>query len=85
MLEFIDWGGATYSITPQQPHAPGDGIGQVQIAANCRKNMSEGKIVLSAGAGFLDYTSMDVDAYRRQCLRSFVAMLYHLGVAPRIA
>ena len=47
--------------------------------------MSEGKIGLSAGAGFLDYTSMDVDAYRRQCLRSFVAILYHLGVAPRIA
>ena len=47
--------------------------------------MSEGKIVLSVSAGFLDYTSMDVDAYRRQRLRSFVAMLYHLGVVPRIA
>ena len=32
-------------------------------------NMQEGRIGLRTGAGFLDYTGMDVDAYREQRLR----------------
>ena len=32
-------------------------------------------------AGFLDYSAMDVEAYRRQRIAALVALLKHMGVA----
>jgi 3-hydroxybutyryl-CoA dehydrogenase len=43
--------------------------------------MHEGRIGLRTGQGFLDYANLDVDAYRRERLAAFVAMLGQLGLA----
>ena len=45
------------------------------------RNMREGRIGLRSGQGFLDYAKLDIDAYRRDRLEAFVAMLKQLGLA----
>ena len=45
------------------------------------RNMQEGRIGLRTGAGFLDYSGLDVDAYREQRLAQLVDMLRHFGLA----
>jgi 3-hydroxybutyryl-CoA dehydrogenase len=45
------------------------------------RNMQEGRIGLRTGAGFLDYSGLDVDAYREQRLAALVDMLRHFGLA----
>jgi 3-hydroxybutyryl-CoA dehydrogenase len=42
-------------------------------------NMAAGRNGLRERAGFLDYATMDVEAYRRQRLAAFVAQLRHMG------
>jgi 3-hydroxybutyryl-CoA dehydrogenase len=81
LLEFIDWGGGdilhyasrylTDALNSDRYTAP-DIIG---------RNMAEGKIGLRTGQGFLDYTDMDIDAYREQRLAAFVDLLRHFGLA----
>lgn len=81
LLEFIDWGGGdilhyaskylTGALNSDRYTAP-DIIG---------RNMAEGKIGLRTGQGFLDYTDMDVDAYREQRLATFVGLLRHFELA----
>jgi 3-hydroxybutyryl-CoA dehydrogenase len=43
--------------------------------------MREGRIGLRTGAGFLDYTALDLDAYREQRLAALVDMLRHFKLA----
>ena len=43
--------------------------------------MREGRIGLRTGAGFLDYSGLDVDAYREQRLAELVNLLRHFGLA----
>jgi len=81
MLEFIDWGGGdilhyasrylTGSLNSERYAAP-EIIG---------RNMTEGRIGLSTRQGFLDYSDMDVDAYREARLKAFVALLKHFDLA----
>ena len=52
--------------------------------------MREGRIGLTTRKGFLDYENLDVESYRRERLKAFVAMLGFLGltrapVLPRAA
>jgi 3-hydroxybutyryl-CoA dehydrogenase len=44
-------------------------------------NMRDGRIGLRTGAGFLDYSGLDVDAYREKRLAELVDMLRHFGLA----
>jgi len=44
-------------------------------------NMRDGRIGLRTGAGFLDYSGVDVDAYREKRLADLVNMLRHFGLA----
>jgi 3-hydroxybutyryl-CoA dehydrogenase len=81
LLEFIDWGGGdilhyaskylTGALHSERYAAPGI-IG---------RNMAEGKIGLSTRQGFLDYSGMDVDAYRAERLKAFVDLLQHFELA----
>ena len=43
--------------------------------------MASGRIGMRTGAGFLDYTGLDVDAYREQRLAALVELLRHFGLA----
>ena len=38
------------------------------------------RIALTTGKGFLDYETLDIEAYRRDRLKAFVALLAHLGM-----
>jgi 3-hydroxybutyryl-CoA dehydrogenase len=81
ILEFIDWGGG--DILYYASRYLTDALGDDRYAAPAiiEKNMKEGRIGLSTRQGFLDYEGMDVDAYRRERLKAFVAMLGHFGLA----
>jgi 3-hydroxybutyryl-CoA dehydrogenase len=81
MLEFIDWGGGdilyyasrylTKALSNERYAAP-------EIV---ERNMRDGRIGLGTGQGFLDYENLDIDVYRRDRLKAFVAMLNQLGIA----
>jgi 3-hydroxybutyryl-CoA dehydrogenase len=43
--------------------------------------MHDGRIGMRTGAGFLDYSGLDVDAYREQRLAAMVDLLRHFGLA----
>jgi 3-hydroxybutyryl-CoA dehydrogenase len=80
MLEFIDWGGGdilyyasrylTQALRNERYAAP-------EIV---ERNMREGRIGLRTRQGFLDYAKLDLEAYRSERLRAFVAMLSFLGL-----
>ena len=80
MLEFIDWGGGDilYHASRYLTGALGDD--RYAAPEIVERNMAEGRIGLKTGKGFLDYESLDLDAYRRERLAAFVALLRHLGL-----
>jgi len=43
--------------------------------------MRDAASALRTGAGFLDYSGLDVDAYREQRLAAMVELLRHFGLA----
>ncbi len=45
------------------------------------RNMQDSRIGMRTGAGFLDYSGLDVDAYREQRLATMVDLLRHFGLA----
>lgn len=80
MLEFIDWGGGDILHQASRYMADATGEGRFDAPQIIKRNMAEGRIGLSTGEGFLDYSKMDIPAYRRERLAAFVAMLRHLGL-----
>ena len=72
LLEFIDWGGgdilyyASRYLDGRARQRPLPRAGRDR-----RRNMREGRIGLRTGAGFLDYSGLDVDAYREKRLPSW--------------
>ena len=81
LLEFIDWGGGDilYYASRYLTQALGD---QRYAAPEIiERNMREGRIGLKTGKGFLNYETLDVDAYRIERLKAFVAMLRMLELA----
>jgi 3-hydroxybutyryl-CoA dehydrogenase len=80
MLEFIDWGGG--DILYYASRYLTNALGSERYAAPdiVERNMAEGRIGLKSGAGFLNYESRDVEAYRRERLRAFVSLLGSMGL-----
>ena len=80
MLEFIDWGGG--DILYYASRYLTQALGNARYAAPeiIERNMREGRIGLTTGKGFLDYEKLDLDAYRAERLKAFVAMLGFLGL-----
>jgi len=81
MLEFIDWGGGDILYYASRYLTGALGSERYAAPEIVERNMREGHIGLRSGQGFLDYENLDVEAYRRQRLKAFVAMLGHLGIA----
>lgn len=81
LLEFIDWGGG--DILYYASRYMRDATGEERFAAPAviERNMAEGRIGLKTGRGFYDYEGRDIEAYRRERLGAFLAMLGHLGLA----
>ena len=80
MLEFIDWGGG--DILYYASRYLTQALGNERYAAPeiVERNMREGRIGLTTRKGFLDYENLDVESYRRERLKAFVAMLGFLGL-----
>ena len=81
LLEFIDWGGGDilfYASLYLEGALGSDRYRAPEVISN---NMRDGRIGLRTGAGFLDYSRLDIDAYREKRLADMVAMLRHFGLA----
>jgi 3-hydroxybutyryl-CoA dehydrogenase len=81
LLEFIDWGGGDILYYASQYLESALGSDRYRAPEVISRNMREGHIGLRTGAGFLDYTGLDVDAYREQRLAALVDMLRHFKLA----
>jgi 3-hydroxybutyryl-CoA dehydrogenase len=81
LLEFIDWGGGDILYYASRYLEGALGSERYRAPEVISRNMREGRIGLRTGAGFLDYSGLDVDAYREQRLAELVDMLRHFGLA----
>jgi 3-hydroxybutyryl-CoA dehydrogenase len=81
LLEFIDWGGGDILHYASRYLAGALNSDRYAAPDIIGRNMAEGKIGLRSGQGFLDYTDLDIDAYREQRLAAFVDLLKHFGLA----
>jgi 3-hydroxybutyryl-CoA dehydrogenase len=81
LLEFIDWGGGDILYYASRYLEGALGSDRYRAPEVISRNMEEGRIGLRTGAGFLDYSGLDVDAYRERRLAALVDMLRHFGLA----
>jgi 3-hydroxybutyryl-CoA dehydrogenase len=81
LLEFVDWGGGDILYHASRYLENALGSERYRTPDVISKNMQEGRIGLRTGAGFLDYSTLDLDAYREQRLAELVNMLRHFGLA----
>jgi 3-hydroxybutyryl-CoA dehydrogenase len=78
LLEFIDWGGGDILFYASRYLSKALESDRYTAPDIIERNMSEGRIGLRTGQGFLNYENLDLDAYRRERLRAFIAMLDQL-------
>jgi len=81
LLEFIDWGGGDILYYASRYLEGALGSDRYRAPEVISRNMQEDRIGLRTGAGFLDYSGLDIDAYREQRLAALVDMLRHFGLA----
>ena len=81
LLEFIDWGGGDILYYASRYLEGALGSDRYRAPEVIARNMRDGRIGMRTGAGFLDYSGLDVDAYREQRLAALVEMLRHFGLA----
>src|ERR1700722_14101946 len=81
LLEFIDWGGGDILYYASRYLEGALGSDRYRAPEVISRNMHEGRIGMRTGAGFLDYTGLDVDAHRERRLAELVDLLRHFGLA----
>jgi 3-hydroxybutyryl-CoA dehydrogenase len=81
LLEFIDWGGGDILYYASRYLEGALGSDRYRAPDVISNNMRDGRIGLRTGAGFLDYSGLDIDAYREQRLAVLVDLLRHFGLA----
>jgi len=81
LLEFIDWGGGDILYYASRYLEGALNSDRYRAPDVIFRNMQEGRIGLRTGAGFLDYSGLDIDTYREQRLASMVSMLRYVGLA----
>ena len=81
LLEFIDWGGGDILYYASRYLEGALGSDRYRAPEVISSNMKDGRIGLRTGAGFLDYSGLDIDAYRERRLAALVDMLRHFGLA----
>ena len=80
MLEFIDWGGGDTLYYASRYLAQALDNPRYAPPEIIERNMRDGRIGLTTRKGFLDYEKLDLEAYRGERLKAFVAMLGFLGL-----
>jgi 3-hydroxybutyryl-CoA dehydrogenase len=81
LLEFIDWGGGDILYYASRYLEGALGSDRYRAPEVISNNMKDGRIGLRTGAGFLDYSGLDIDAYRERRLAALVDMLRHYRLA----
>jgi 3-hydroxybutyryl-CoA dehydrogenase len=81
LLEFIDWGGGDILYYASRYLTGALGSDRYAAPDIIERNMTEGRIGLRTGQGFLDYAGMDVDAYREARLKELAEQLQKMGLA----
>jgi 3-hydroxybutyryl-CoA dehydrogenase len=81
LLEFIDWGGGDILYYASRYLEGALGNERYRAPDVISNNMRDGRIGLRTGAGFMDYSGLDVEAYREKRLADMVEMLRHFGLA----
>ncbi len=81
LLEFIDWGGGDILYYASRYLEGALGSDRYRAPEVISRNMREGRIGLRTGAGFLDYSGLDIDAYREQRLAELANLLRHFNLA----
>jgi 3-hydroxybutyryl-CoA dehydrogenase len=81
LLEFIDWGGGDILYYASRYLEGALGSDRYRAPEVISNNMKDGRIGLRTGAGFLDYSGLDIDTYRERRLAALVEMLRHFGLA----
>jgi len=81
LLEFIDWGGGDILYYASRYLEGALGSDRYRAPEVISNNMRDGRIGLRTGAGFLDYSGLNVDEYREKRLAAMVDMLRHFGLA----
>ncbi|MCZ7565409.1 MAG: 3-hydroxybutyryl-CoA dehydrogenase [Burkholderiales bacterium] len=80
LVEFIDWGGGDilyYASRYLREAMHDDRFAAPKIVED---NMHAGRIGLRTGKGFYDFDGIDAEAYRRERLGAFVALLRHFDL-----
>jgi len=80
LLEFIDWGGGDILYYASRYLTKALDNERYAAPEIIERNMKQGRIGLKTGQGFLNYEHLDLDAYRRERLKAFAAMLGQLGL-----
>jgi 3-hydroxybutyryl-CoA dehydrogenase len=81
LLEFIDWGGGDILYYASRYLEGALGSDRYRAPDVISNNMRDGRIGMRTGAGFLDYSGLNVDDYREKRLAELVNMLRHVGLA----
>jgi 3-hydroxybutyryl-CoA dehydrogenase len=81
LLEFIDWGGGDILYYASRYLESALGSDRYRAPDVISDNMRDGRIGLRTGAGFLDYSGLNVEEYREKRLAELVNMLRHFGLA----
>jgi len=81
LLEFIDWGGGDILYYASRYMADAMKDKRFEAPEIVHENMQAGRNGLRDGKGFYDYTGMDVPAYRRERLATFLRALKDAGLA----
>ena len=81
LLEFIDWGGGDILYYASRYLEGALGSDRYRAPDVISNNMRDGRIGLRTGAGFFDYSGLNVDDYREKRLAELVNMLRHVGLA----
>jgi len=81
LLEFIDWGGGDTLHYASEYLSKALGHARYEAPAVIARNMAQGRIGMTTGAGFLDYSGVDMAAYREGRLSAFADLLRGMGLA----
>ena len=81
MLEFIDYGGGDILYYASRYLTGALGSERYAAPEIIERNMAEGRIGLKTGKGFLDYSALDIEAYRAGRLKALADMLGFMGLS----
>jgi 3-hydroxybutyryl-CoA dehydrogenase len=81
LLEFIDWGGGDILYYASRYLEGALGSDRYRAPEVISRNMHEGRIGMRTGAGFLDYSGLDIERHREQRLATLVELLRHFKLA----